>query len=248
MSRFEGRGVLISGGSRGVGRALVEAFAAEGADVTFTFVEREDDARDVVKAVAAAGGRASAQRLDVRDPEATRALVDAVAAEGPLDVVVANAAITRDAFGVMLDPADFADVVDVNLRGAFHLVRSAARTMMAADRQGAIVTIGSVAGLRAHPGQVAYAAAKAGLVAMTRTLARELAPRGLRLNAVVGGLLDTGMASRMDHRAKAALLEHVPLGRAGRAEELARATLFLASPEASYIVGHALVVDGGVSL
>ncbi len=247
MSRFDEQRVLISGGSRGVGRALVEAFAAEGAEVVFTFVEREGKAREVEEAVAATGGRARAARLDVRDAEATRALVDAVAAEGGLDVVVANAAITRDAFGVMLDPADFADVVDVNLRGAFHLVRAAARTMMA-SAGGTIVTVGSVAGLRAHPGQVAYASAKAGLLAMTRTLARELAPRGVRLNAVVGGLLDTGMAARMDHRARAALLEHVPLGRAGRADELARATLFLASPEASYVVGHALVVDGGVSL
>lgn len=248
MSRFEGKQVLVSGGSRGVGRALVEAFAREGATVSFTFLERETKAREVEEAVAANGGRAIGRRLDVRDADATRALVDQVASDGGLDVVVANAAITRDAFAVMLDPADFAEVIDVNLRGAFHLVRSAARTMMAGDREGAIVTVGSIASLRAHPGQVAYASAKAGLVAMTRTMARELAPRGVRLNTVIGGLLDTGMASRMNHRARAALLEHIPLGRAGQAEELASAVLYLASSDSSYVVGHSLVVDGGASL
>ena len=248
MRRFEDQSVVITGGSRGVGRALVEAFAAEGAAVSFSFVQNESKAREVETAVRRQGGQAYAYPLDVRDPQACSKWTDAVADARGLHVAIANAAITHDGFGAMLDAQDFADVVDVNLRGVFHLARSAGRTLMARGTGGAIVTVGSIASLRVHPGQVAYASAKAGVLALTRSFAHELAPRGIRVNAVVGGLLDVGMAARLGRRDKDRLLEHVPLGRAGKAEELAAAALFLASPEASYIVGHALVVDGGATL
>ena len=248
MSRFTDAVVLVTGGSRGVGKVLAESFADEGARVAITYQRRERDARRVCEGIVARGGSASAHAMDTREPGQVRAVVDAIAEEaGRLDVVVANAAINHPDFAAHMDPEAFADVIDVNLRGVFHVARAAARTMLARGG-GSIVTVGSLAALRAAPGQAAYAASKAGMLAFTRNLALELAPRGVRVNAVVGGVLDTGMAARLDHRTKRRHLELVPIGRPGRAEELAAAVKFLASQEASYVVGHALVVDGGASL
>jgi 3-oxoacyl-[acyl-carrier protein] reductase len=248
IARFAGRTVLVTGGSRGLGRGLCSAFAAEGAHVYIGYRSRPDDAEATLAALRDRGGSGATLLVDVRDQASVNAAVALVTGErGQIDVLINNAAVARDEPFVMLSPDSWEDVLRVNLGGAFRMCRAAARPMLA-RRQGAVVNIGSVAGLHASPGQASYAASKGGLLALTRTMAAELAPRGVRVNAVVPGLLATGMAARLDHRILERHVAAIPLGRTGTAEEVARVVLFLASDEASYVVGQAFVVDGGLTL
>jgi 3-oxoacyl-[acyl-carrier protein] reductase len=248
MARFGGKIVLVTGASRGLGRALAVAFAAEGASVHINFERRTAEAETTREAVVQAGGRGALAPFDVRDPRAVERGVEAIlAAEGRIDVLVNNAAIVRDGPAPTMSPKDFDDVVATNLGGVFNLCRAVSPSMIG-QGSGVVVNVASVAGLFASPGQVNYAAAKAGVLSLTRTLAAELAPRGVRVNAVVPGLLATGMGARLDHRIVAARRERIPLGRLGTAEEVAAVALFLCSPEASYVVGQAVVVDGGLAL
>ena len=246
--RFADQTVLVTGASRGVGRALAEAFGREGAFVLVAFHRREDAAAEALAAVLAAGGDGETLPLDVRDRAAVDRAVDrAVEARGALDVLVNNAGVVRDDHISLMDPGAWDEVLAVNLTGVFNCSRAALRPMMA-RRRGAIVNVASVAGLHASPGQANYAASKGGVVAFTRTVAAEVAPRGVRVNAVALGLLSTGMAARLDHRVARRQRDRIPLGRFGEAAEAAAAVLFLASDEASYLVGQTLVVDGGLSL
>jgi 3-oxoacyl-[acyl-carrier protein] reductase len=246
--RFAGKVVAVTGASRGLGRALAVAFAREGASVVVGYRSRERDAQAAVEEARAAGGTATAIAFDVTDAAATSAAFDRVRSElGAVDVLVNNAGVARDNLLPMMSDDDFDQVVGVNLRGAFVCCRAVVKPMIARG-DGAIVNIASVSGLRGSPGQASYSASKGGLIALTRTLAAELAPRGIRVNAVVPGYLATGMAARMDRRKLDDGIARTPLGRAGTADEVARAVLFLASSDASYIVGQAIAVDGGLSL
>jgi 3-oxoacyl-[acyl-carrier protein] reductase len=246
--RFAEQVVVVTGASRGLGRSLAVSFAREGAHVVLGYRSRERDAQAALADVEAAGGKGLLLPFDVSDSAATTAAFTRVKTElGRIDVLVNNAGVARDNHLPLLTDDDFDQVVDTNLRGAFVCTRAAAKTMLAAGR-GAIVNVASVAGVRASPGQAAYSAAKGGLLALTRTLAAELGPRGIRVNAVVPGYLGTGMAARMDRKKLDERVTKTPLGRVGTADEVARAVLFLASDDASYIVGQALAVDGGLSL
>ncbi|MDP2314391.1 MAG: SDR family NAD(P)-dependent oxidoreductase [Pseudomonadota bacterium] len=248
MTRYAGRTVLVTGASRGLGAVLAEAFAAEGAWVGVGCRVRTEDAGDVLARVRAAGGDGEVLAFDLRDRAATRVAIEGLEQRrGGIDVLVANAAITGDGFFGMGGAEDWEDIVQVNLLGTAATVRAVTRGMLTRGR-GAVLVVGSVAGLRAVPGQSAYATAKGGLVAFVRTLGAEMAPRGVRINAVIPGVLDAGMTHRTPRPIIDRWLAAIPAGRVGRAEEVARAALFLASDEASYIVGHALVVDGGLSL
>jgi 3-oxoacyl-[acyl-carrier protein] reductase len=248
MERFTDRTVVVTGASRGLGRALAVAFGAEGAWVGVGYRVRDDEAGRTLAAVRAAGGEGALVPLDVTDRASLDAAVTALLARRPgIDAWVNDAAVVADAPFALMSDEDFERVVDVNLTGVFRCCQAASRAMLA-RRQGVIVNVGSVAGAHASPGQANYAAAKGGLVALTRTLAAELAPRGIRVNAVIPGLLDTGMAARLDHRVLARMRERIPLGRVGTGEEVAAAVLFLASDDARYVVGQALVVDGGLTL
>lgn len=246
--RFAGKTVVITGASRGLGRALALAFAGEGAWVLAGYQRRAEDAAATVKMLRDAGGAGEAAAFDVTRPaEVQAALQKALELRGELHVLVNNAGRVRDVPFAMMTAEEWRGVLDTNLDGAFHCTRAALPALLKAKRA-AVVNVASVAGLRASPGQTSYAASKGGLLALTRTLAAELAPRGIRVNALVPGLLDTGMAQHMDRRVVERYRAAMPSGRLGTGEEVARAALFLASDDASYVYGQALVVDGGLSL
>jgi len=247
MSRFSARRVLITGASRGLGRAIAEAFAREGAEVGIGYRVRRDDAEQTLALVEAAGAKGSLLPFDLRDAGAVAAAVQTFASGGGLDVLVNNAGIARDQLFPMLHADEWDDVLAVNLTGVYRCCHAAVRAMLP-RRRGAIVNIASVAGWRASPGQSNYAASKGGVTALTATLAAELAPLGIRVNAVVPGLLTTGMALLLDRGLAEQRRRSIPLGRFGSAEEVARVVLFLASDEASYLIGQSIVVDGGLSL
>jgi len=243
--RFIDRTVVVTGGSRGLGRAVACAFATEGAQVFVGYREAEDEA---ARTVSMMGGRGEPLRFDVTRPEAVRsAFAEVHRRRGRVDVLVNNAGSARDAPTLLLGPEEWRAVLAVNLDGAYLCIREVLPPMLHA-RCGSIVNVASVAAIRANPGQANYAASKGGLLALTRTLAAELSPRGIRVNAVVPGLIDAGMVHHMDHRLREQLQGRIPMGRLGRAEEVARAVLFLASDDASYVAGCELPVDGGLAL
>lgn len=252
-TRFDGKVVLVTGDSRGIGERIAEAFFAEGATVHVGYRRREQDAARAIRAAREARPDRSAHqikpwRVDVSDPlDVERAIRAVIDEHGRIDVLVNNAGVLADAPLVASAEEDWADLLAVNLQGATRCMRAALRAMIA-QRAGVVVNIGSVAALRASPGQAAYAASKAGLLALTRTAAAEVASYGVRVNAVVPGLIRAGMVTRMDRRALDRALAHVPAGRLGTAEEVASVVLFLASDAARYIIGQSLVVDGGLSL
>jgi 3-oxoacyl-[acyl-carrier protein] reductase len=248
MNRFADKTVVVTGASRGLGRAIAVAFAGEGAYVYVAFRNRADDAAQTLELMAGVGGPGAALPFDVRDRDAvTEAFARVQRERAGLDVLVNNAGLARDALFPLMGADDWQEVIDVNLSGTFACTSAAVRLMLV-RRTGAIINVASAAGIRAAVGQVNYSASKGGVLALTRSLAAELAPRGVRVNAVVPGLLSTGMAARLDHRIAAEQRARIPLGRPGSAEEVARAVLFLASDDASYIVGQCLPVDGGLTL
>jgi len=245
---WERQTVLVTGASRGLGRAIAKAFAAEGAFVGVGYHRRDRDAEQTLAEIQALGGSAALVKADVGDLSAVeRAIAPLHTEHGSIDVLVNNAAIVDDKPFALMTAESWSTVLQTNLGGVFNCCRAVVRSMMT-QGGGAIVNIGSVAGLAASPGQVNYAASKGGIVALSRTLAAELAPKGIRVNAVVPGLLTEGMAQRLDRRLAEDKRQRIPLARFGDPEEIARAVLFLASEEASYIVGQVLVVDGGLTL
>jgi 3-oxoacyl-[acyl-carrier protein] reductase len=247
VTRFAGARVMVTGGSRGLGRALALAFGREAAHVFVGYRSHAAEAGETADAIRQAGGNATPIGFDVREPAAVERAFDEVAAGGALDVLVNNAGTSRDGLFPLQDEEAFADVVGTNLLGTVRCCRAAVRQMWR-RRAGVIVNVASVAAVMASPGLTSYAASKGGIVAFTRSLASELAPKGIRVNAVLPGLLDTGMVTRLDARVVAERRERIPLARLGTGDEVARAVLFLASPDAAYIVGQALLVDGGLSL
>ena len=248
MRRFEGKNILVTGASRGLGRSIASAFGEEGAFVWVHYAVRELEALKTLAAVKQAGGQGALVQFDLRDLSAVQSAIQKLVQErGAPDVLVNNAAIVNDGVAVTLPLEDFGEVLAVNLTGMFACCQAIARPMMA-RRSGAIVNVASISAMGAPAGQVAYAASKAGVLALTRTLAMELAPKGVRVNAVTPGLFDAGIGERLDKRVAGSLREQIPAGRAGAPKEMAAAVLFLASDDASYIFGHSLVVDGGLSL
>ena len=242
---FEDVSVLVTGGARGIGRAIVVAFAAEGARVTF--VDMNDTAAPDAIAAAGAGDRVRFQRADVTNPSEVKAAVEAAVAHGggKLDVLVNNAGITKDNLLMRMSDEEWDRVMDVNLKGTFLMTRAASRPLMK-SRRGRIVNIASVVGLMGNAGQANYAASKGGVVAFTKSVARELAGRGVTANAVAPGYIATDMTAHLPAGAAEALKAQIPLGRLGVADDIAGVVRFLASEAASYVTGQVLCVDGGM--
>ncbi|MXV74661.1 SDR family oxidoreductase [Candidatus Poribacteria bacterium] len=246
--RWESSTVLVTGASRGLGRIIAKAFAAEGAFVGIGYHRFDKGAEQTLAEIRRVGGDAALVKADVSDAEAVdRAIKAFLVQRDGIDVLVNNAAIVDDKPFALMSAESWTAILETNLGGVFNCSRAVVRSMMAKGK-GAIVNIGSIAGHIASPGQANYAAAKGGIIALTRTLAAELAPKGIRVNTVVPGLLTEGMAQRMNRHLAEERRIHIPLARFGNPEEVAHAVLFLASDDASYITGQQLVVDGGLSL
>jgi 3-oxoacyl-[acyl-carrier protein] reductase len=242
--RLKDRVAVITGGGRGIGRATALKFAGEGAIVAL--VDRDLPELEAVAAeITAAGGRASVHQADIASRESIDKMVaEVVAAHSTIDVLVNNAGIIRDKQLLKMETADFDAVIDVNLKGVYHCTQACAAVMVE-HKKGVILNAASVVALYGNFGQTNYVAAKAGVIGMTKVWARELGRKGIRVNAVAPGFIETRMTEGIPEKVIDMIVERVPLQRMGRPEEIANAYLFLASDEASYISGHVLSVDGG---
>ena len=250
---LKGQVALVTGGSRGIGRATVLALAQAGADVVLSYSSQADTraghpgiADATADEARALGVRALTLEADVADPASAQVMIDStVEGLGRLDVVVNNAGIARDNLAIRMTNAEWDLVIAIDLSAAFHVCRAALKPMLR-QRSGRLINVSSIAGIMGNPGQANYSAAKAGLIGLTKTLAREVGSRGITVNAVAPGFIETDMTAALGDKVLNSALGAIPLGRAGKAEDVAAAIRFLALPEAGYITGCVLQIDGGM--
>lgn len=243
MFDLSARRALVTGATGGIGEAIARALHAQGAWVTIT--GRRGDALD--RLAGELGGRVTTVVADLAQADAAEALMKAAEANGPVDILVNNAGITRDTLAMRMKDDDWAAVIDTNLSAVFRLSRAGIKGMMK-RRHGRIINIGSVVGTTGNPGQANYAAAKAGLIGMSKALAAELGSRGVTVNCVAPGFIDTAMTQKLDEKQKETLLGRIPAGRLGEGADIAAAVVYLASDEAAYVNGQTLHVNGGMAM
>jgi 3-oxoacyl-[acyl-carrier protein] reductase len=246
--RLKDQVALVTGGSRGIGRGIVKAFAQEGAKVAFVYKGSQAAADSLVQEVTAAGGVIKAYQGDVTNADEAQKIVEAVEKDfGPIYVLVNNAGIIRDGLFVRMEPADWNAVISTNLNGTFNFCRAVAFPM-ARQRKGRIINISSIAADHTNQGQTNYAASKGAINSFTRALATELAGRGVTVNAIAPGFIETDMSEAVRNKAGDIITKMIPMKRLGQPDDIAKAAVFLASSDSSYITGQVLKIDGGLSL
>ena len=245
---LQGKCAVVTGGGRGIGRAVCLELARQGASVLVNYSGSADAAEETAAECRALGVDAEAVKADVSDPEQAAALIDAAMKRfGRVDILVNNAGITRDGLLMRMSEADFDAVLNTNLKGAFHCMKAVCRPMMK-QRSGRIINISSVVGVRGNAGQTNYAASKAGLIGMSKSAAKELASRGVTVNCIAPGFIETSMTQALPEQVRAKLLTEIPMARLGDAQDVAAAAAFFAADAAAYITGQVLCVDGGMAM
>ena len=245
---LENKVALVTGAGRGIGRAIAIALAKEGAEVIVNYNGSEERAKEVKQTIEENGGKASIYKCNVSDFEACEAMIkDVVKEYGHLDILVNNAGITKDGLIMKMKEEDFDSVLNVNLKGTFNTIRHSARQMLK-QRSGKIINISSVSGILGNAGQANYAASKAGVIGLTKTMARELGSRGITVNAIAPGFVDTEMTEILSEELKENACKQIILGRFGKPEDIANTAVFLASDKADYITGQVISVDGGMNV
>ena len=243
---LHGKTALVTGAGKGIGRAIALRMANEGANVVINYSGSEDAAADCAAECEKAGVRTLRVKADVSDAvQVEEMFARAVEEFGTVDILVNNAGITRDKIILRMKEEDFDSVLDINLKGSYNCMKAASKIMLK-QRSGRIISISSIVGLRGNAGQVNYSASKAGIIGMTKSLARELASKGINVNAVAPGFIETDMTKALPEAEKDKLLAVIPAGRMGKPEDIAGAVLFLAGPDSSYVTGQVLTVDGGM--
>jgi len=245
---FSGKNVVVTGGTRGIGKSIVEAFAQNGAKAIFTYTQNEKLAQEIAKTIADKGGYAEYHRVDVRNYEEVEKWRDMLLEKyGKIDVLINNAGIIKDKALMMMTKEDWLDVIDTNLNGVYNVTRNFVVPFMK-QKEGCIINISSVSGMIGLPRQTNYSASKGGIIAFTKALAKEIAQFGIRVNAIAPGFISTDMTATLKDEMIKKIMSLIPLQKFGTPEDVAKAALFLAGKGSSYITGHTLVIDGGLSM
>ena len=246
MNLLQGKTALITGASKGIGKAIAERFVAEGADVAFTYLSSIEKGEALEKELAAAGTKVKGYRSDASDFAAAEKLINDVLEDfGKIDILVNNAGITRDNLLLRIGESDWDEVINVNLKSCFNTVKAITKPMMK-QRGGSIINMTSVVGIKGNAGQANYAASKSGIIGFTKSVALELGSRGIRSNAIAPGFIETEMTDKLDEKTVQGWRDAIPLKRGGKPEDVAEACVFLASDMSSYITGQVIQVDGGM--
>lgn len=248
MKRFENKIVLVTGAGRGIGASIAKRFASEGAEVIVNYSGNDEAAQKTVDEITATGGQAQNYKCSVNDSESVKVMIDEIIKEfGRIDILVNNAGITKDGLMLRMTDEDFDRVIDVNLKGTFNCTKYVSKYMLK-QKSGKIINISSVVGLSGNAGQVNYSASKAGIIGITKSAAKELSSRGITVNAVAPGYVDTDMTKVLSDNIRNEILKNIPLQRMGNVEDISNCVAFLASEDASYITGQVISVDGGMHI